>query len=129
MSQQSRQNVSTASPTSRRSAFASGATQHYRRYRQRTSVAEWRDSREGQCDRSGAKVSGIIPAIEGLGRKLLDVTRMRILSARIEDWEQVVAVQGEFFGSIRPANTIMQIVRFTDPEWLVEIEADAVVES
>jgi hypothetical protein len=28
----------------------------------------------------------------------------------------------------RPANTIMQVVRFIDPEWLVEIEADAVVE-
>jgi hypothetical protein len=33
------------------------------------------------------------------------------------------------FGSIRPANTIMQIVRFTDPDGLAEIEADAVVES
>jgi enamine deaminase RidA (YjgF/YER057c/UK114 family) len=32
-------------------------------------------------------------------------------------------------GSIRPANTIMQVVRFIDPDWLVEIEADAVVES
>jgi enamine deaminase RidA (YjgF/YER057c/UK114 family) len=29
---------------------------------------------------------------------------------------------------MRPANTFMQVVRFIDPEWLVEIEADAVVE-
>jgi hypothetical protein len=34
----------------------------------------------------------------------------------------------QFFGSIRPANTIMQVVRFIDPDWLVETEADAVVE-
>ena len=68
-------------------------------------------------------------AIEGLGGKLSDVTRTRILLIRIEDWEQVAAVHGEFFGSIRPANTIMQVVRFIDPDWLVEIEADAVLEN
>jgi enamine deaminase RidA (YjgF/YER057c/UK114 family) len=68
-------------------------------------------------------------AIEGLGGKLSDVTRTRILLTRIEDWERVATVHGEFFGSIRPANTIMQVVRFIDPDWLVEIEADAVVES
>ena len=67
-------------------------------------------------------------AIEGLGGKLSDVIRTRILLTRIEDWEQVGAVHGEFFGSIRPANTIMQVVRFIDPDWLVEIEADAIVE-
>ena len=68
-------------------------------------------------------------AIEGLGGKLSDVTRTRILLTRIEDWEHVAAVHGEFFGDIRPANTIMQVVRFIDPDWLVEIEADAVLES
>ena len=67
-------------------------------------------------------------AIEALGGKLTDVTRTRILLTRIEDWERVAAVHGEFFGSIRPANTIMQVVRFIDADWLVEIEADAVME-
>jgi enamine deaminase RidA (YjgF/YER057c/UK114 family) len=68
-------------------------------------------------------------AIEGLGGKLSDVTRTRILLTSIEDWARVATVHGEFFGSIRPANTIMQVVRFIDPDWLVEVEADAVVES
>ncbi len=67
-------------------------------------------------------------AIEGLGGKLSDVIRTRILLTRIEDWEQVALVHGEFFGHARPANTIMQVTRFIDPDWLVEIEADAVVE-
>jgi enamine deaminase RidA (YjgF/YER057c/UK114 family) len=67
-------------------------------------------------------------AIERLGGKLSDVMRTRILLTRIEDWEQVARVHGEFFGGIRPANTIMQVVRFIDPDWLVEIEADAIVE-
>jgi enamine deaminase RidA (YjgF/YER057c/UK114 family) len=66
-------------------------------------------------------------ALEKAGGKLSDVTRTRILLTRIEDWEKVGAVHGDFFGDIRPANTVMQVVRFIDPEWLVEIEADAVI--
>ena len=53
--------------------------------------------------------------------------RTRIFLTRIEDWEAVGGVLGEFFGEIRPANTIVQVTRFIDKEWLVEIEADAVV--
>ena len=68
-------------------------------------------------------------AIEGSGGRLSDVLRTRILLTRIEDWEQVAMVHGEFFGEIRPANTIMQVVRFIDPDWLIEIEADAIVEN
>jgi enamine deaminase RidA (YjgF/YER057c/UK114 family) len=66
-------------------------------------------------------------AIEGLGGKMSDVIRTRILLTRIEDWEKVALVHGEFFTNIRPANTIMQVVRFIDVAWLVEIEADAVI--
>jgi enamine deaminase RidA (YjgF/YER057c/UK114 family) len=68
-------------------------------------------------------------AIEGLGGKMSDTIRTRILLTRIEDWEKVARVHGEYFTDIRPANTVMQVVRFIDPEWLVEIEADAVTES
>jgi len=67
-------------------------------------------------------------AIRGLGGKRSDVIRTRILLTRIEDWEKVAVVHGEFFGGIRPANTVMQVVQFIDPDWLVEIEADAIVE-
>jgi len=59
---------------------------------------------------------------------LSDVTRTRILLTRIEDWESVGQVHGEFFGQIRPVNTVMQVTRFINPDWLVEIEADAVIE-
>lgn len=66
-------------------------------------------------------------ALEQLGASLADVIRTRILLTRIEDWEAVALVHGEVFKDIRPVNTIMQIARFIDPEWLVEIEADAVI--
>jgi len=66
-------------------------------------------------------------ALEKAGARIDDVVRTRILLTRIDDWEAVTRVHGEVFGAIRPANTVMQVTRFIDPEWLVEIEADAVV--
>lgn len=69
----------------------------------------------------------IAAALEHAGASLADVVRTRTLLVRIEDWQAVAAVHGEFFRDIRPANTIMQVSRFIDPEWLVELEADAVV--
>lgn len=66
-------------------------------------------------------------ALEGLDSGLAHVIRTRIFLTRIEDWERVAPVHGEFFRDIRPASTVVQVSRFIDPEWLVEIEADAVV--
>lgn len=70
----------------------------------------------------------VAAALEGAGASLRHVVRTRILLTRIEDWEAVAAVHGECFRDIRPVNTIMQVVRFIDPDWLVEIEVDAVVD-
>jgi enamine deaminase RidA (YjgF/YER057c/UK114 family) len=67
-------------------------------------------------------------ALERAGASLDQVVRTRTLLTRIEDWQAVASVHGEFFSNIRPANTIMQVSRFIDPDWLVELEADAVVE-
>ena len=68
-------------------------------------------------------------ALERAGGSLQQVVRTRTLLTRIDDWQAVAAVHGEYFGSIRPANTIMQVTRFIDPDWLVEFEADAVIET
>jgi enamine deaminase RidA (YjgF/YER057c/UK114 family) len=70
----------------------------------------------------------IAAALESAGASLRQVVRTRILLTRIEDWQAVTQVHGEFFRDIRPANTVMQVSRFIDPDWLVEIEADAVLE-
>ena len=70
----------------------------------------------------------IAAALEKAGASLEHVVRTRTLLTRIDDWQAVAAVHGEFFRDIRPANTIVQVVRFIDPDWLVEIEADAVVD-
>jgi enamine deaminase RidA (YjgF/YER057c/UK114 family) len=70
----------------------------------------------------------IAAALDGAGASLRHVVRTRILLTRIDDWEAVAAVHGEVFRDIRPVNTIMQVSRFIDPEWLLEIEADAVID-
>ena len=67
-------------------------------------------------------------ALNALGANLSDVIRTRTLLTRIEDWEAVGQVHGDVFRDIRPVNTVMQVTRFIDPDWLVEIEVDAVVE-
>ncbi len=66
-------------------------------------------------------------ALEKAGSGLHDVVRTRIILTNIEDWEEVAKVRAGYFKEIRPVDTIMQIARFVKPEWLIEIEADAVV--
>jgi enamine deaminase RidA (YjgF/YER057c/UK114 family) len=70
----------------------------------------------------------IAAALQGAGASMQNVVRTRILLTRIEDWPTVSNVHGEYFHDIRPACTVMQVAAFIDRDWLVEIEADAVVE-
>jgi enamine deaminase RidA (YjgF/YER057c/UK114 family) len=65
-------------------------------------------------------------ALEKLGASLDDVIRTRVFLTRIEDWKAVAEVHGEYFRGIRPASTFVQVSHFVDPQWLVEVEVDAV---
>jgi enamine deaminase RidA (YjgF/YER057c/UK114 family) len=67
-------------------------------------------------------------AIEQLGGSIGDVVRTRVFVARIDDWERIASVHGERFGRIRPANTLVR-ADLVGEEYLVEIEADAIVGS
>jgi enamine deaminase RidA (YjgF/YER057c/UK114 family) len=66
-------------------------------------------------------------ALERAGARLEDVVRTRVLLTRIEDWKVVIDVRAEYFAQIRPVDTIVQVSRFVNPEWLVEFEVDAVI--
>ena len=67
-------------------------------------------------------------ALEKAGADLENVVRTRTYLTNISDWERAARAHGEIFGQIRPASTFIQVSKFINPEWLVEIEADAVVE-
>jgi enamine deaminase RidA (YjgF/YER057c/UK114 family) len=58
-----------------------------------------------------------------------DVIRTRIFVTDISQWRAVGAVHAEFFGEIRPAATMVEVTALIEPGLLVEIEADAYVES
>ena len=66
-------------------------------------------------------------ALEKAGVRLEDVIRTRVFFTRQSDWEAIGRAHGEAFGSIRPASTMAIVKGLIDDEWLVEIEADAVV--
>jgi enamine deaminase RidA (YjgF/YER057c/UK114 family) len=67
-------------------------------------------------------------AIRSLGGALGDVVRTRVYVSDIANWEAVARVHGQRFGAIRPANTLIE-ARLVGPEYLVEIEAEAIVGS
>ncbi len=66
-------------------------------------------------------------ALQQAGSGWHDVVRTRLLLTNIEDWKAVIEVRKGFCQTAKPVDTIMQVSRFINPEWLVEIEVDAVV--
>ncbi len=64
-------------------------------------------------------------AIQALGGSLSDVIRTRIFTSDISLWEEIGKAHGEFFGTIKPASTMVEISRLIMPENLVEIEFTA----
>lgn len=70
----------------------------------------------------------IVAALAELGARPEDVVRTRVYITSAEHWEGVGRAHGEVFGDIRPASAMLVITGLLDPRFLVEIEADAILE-
>jgi enamine deaminase RidA (YjgF/YER057c/UK114 family) len=58
-----------------------------------------------------------------------DVIRTRIYVTDISKWEEVARAHHEFFGTIKPATTMVEVSALISPDYLVEIEVSAVQEN
>ncbi|MFC1563663.1 RidA family protein [candidate division KSB1 bacterium] len=68
-------------------------------------------------------------AIEDAGGKLEDTVRTRIMLTDISKWKEAAEAHGKYFSGIRPACTFVEVKGFVDPDWLVEMEADCILEN
>ena len=82
--------------------------------------------KDGQVVQTRYVLDKIDRALHEAGASVEDVVRTRIYVARLDDWRDVARAHGEVFGSIRPANTLIQVAGLVDGR-LVEIEADSVI--
>lgn len=67
-------------------------------------------------------------ALQDAGSGLHDIVRTRVILTDINNWKDAIEARKAFCREARPVDTIMAINRFVNPDWLVEIEVDAMVE-
>lgn len=67
-------------------------------------------------------------AIEAVDGKIGDVIRTRVFLTDMDRWEEAAKAHGEVFENIQPACTFVEVNRFIRKDWLVEMEADCLVQ-
>jgi enamine deaminase RidA (YjgF/YER057c/UK114 family) len=70
----------------------------------------------------------VLGALAEAGAGPRDVVRTRVFLTRAEDWEAVGRAHAEVFADVRPASTMVVVSGLLDPRWLVEMEADAILD-
>jgi enamine deaminase RidA (YjgF/YER057c/UK114 family) len=82
-------------------------------------------------DNAYAQTKFILEKIEKVllraGSSLKDVVRTRMFVTDISRWEEYGKAHGEFFSNIRPCTSMIEVKGLISPEYLIEIEATAVI--
>lgn len=72
-------------------------------------------------------LKNIESALGKAGAKMSDVVRTRLFVTNMANWEAIGRVHGQFFGTIRPACSMIEVKGLISPDMLLEIEAEAIV--
>jgi enamine deaminase RidA (YjgF/YER057c/UK114 family) len=72
-------------------------------------------------------IGKIEKVLEDAGASLKDVIRTRMFVTDISRWEEYGKAHAEFFGSIRPCTSMIEVKGLIEPAYLIEIEATAVL--
>jgi len=69
----------------------------------------------------------IAAVLEQAGATMKDVVRTRLFVTDISKWEEYGRAHGEVFANIRPCTTMVEVSALISPEYLIEIEATAIL--
>jgi enamine deaminase RidA (YjgF/YER057c/UK114 family) len=67
-------------------------------------------------------------ALHEAGASLKDVVRTRTYVTDISQWEEFARAHNEFFDSVRPVATLVEVSKLIDPRMLIEIEVSAMID-
>ena len=74
-------------------------------------------------------IQKIEKVLKEAGASLKDVIRTRMFVTDISRFEEYAKAHGEFFSSIKPCTSMIEVKSLITPEFLIEIEATAVASS
>lgn len=67
--------------------------------------------------------------LQRAGAEMKDVVRVRMFVTDISRWQEYGKAHSEFFKDIKPCNTMVEVSALIEPDYLIEIEATAIIDS